>query len=107
MTAKTLFSDLAARGVVLKSAADKLVFDAPTGVLTDDDRHELKRLKPELLLLLSTPTAPDVPPATEYNNRTFDDRLKLWRRGAFIEITAETIPAYRQAFAGKLTGGKL
>ncbi len=69
MTAKTLFSELAARGVVLKSADEKLLFDAPTGVLTDDDRAELRRLKPELMLLLSTPTAPPADDRTARRDR--------------------------------------
>jgi hypothetical protein len=69
VTAKTLFSELAARGVVLKSADEKLLFDAPTGVLTDDDRAELRRLKPELMLLLSTPTAPPADDRTARRDR--------------------------------------
>ncbi len=105
MNAQSLFLDLSARGIVLEIADEKLIFDAPRGVLTETDRAELRRLKPELLLLLQSgaatapPVAPadDVPPALlEYPDRTFDERLKVWRRGDLIEYTRGTAPAYRK-----------
>jgi hypothetical protein len=61
MNAQALFLDLSARGVVLEIADEKLIFDAPRGVLTENDLAQLRKLKPELLELLSTPTAPDAP----------------------------------------------
>jgi len=67
MKTTVLLDQFKARGVVIEANGDRLKLTAPTGVLTDDDRAELRRLKPELLLLLSgaasggrTRHAPDV-----------------------------------------------
>jgi hypothetical protein len=122
MTAQSLFLDLSARGVVLEIADEKLIFDAPTGVLTDDDRAELRRLKPDLLMLLSTPTAPPVAPAPAGQRRS-TRHADIYTSDVFnaAKCNAETErthddgtpmynaeqKAYRRAFAGKLTGGKL
>ncbi len=105
MKLTVLLDQLKARGVAIEAAGDRLKLTAPTGVLADADRVQLRRSKPELLLLLqsdaaSSPatgsTPDDVPPALlEYSERMFDERLRVWRRGDFIEPTRGTLPAYR------------
>ncbi|MGH9839693.1 MAG: hypothetical protein ACREEM_13005 [Blastocatellia bacterium] len=53
--ASTLLSNLTAQGVRLWAEADRLKFDAPAGVLTDDDRAALREHKAELLTILTGP----------------------------------------------------
>jgi hypothetical protein len=52
MSAQTVFDSLVARGATV-TAEDGVLYVAPRSVLTDSDRTELKRFKPELLTLLS------------------------------------------------------
>src|SRR5215831_4267724 len=49
MTANTLLARMAARGVRITLNGDGLQIDAPAGMLTDEDRHQLACYKPELL----------------------------------------------------------
>lgn len=53
MNALLLYHDLKARGVLLEADGDKLLVDAPTGELTDDDKATLVEFKPILLKFLS------------------------------------------------------
>jgi len=46
-----IYHDLKARGVILEADGESLMVDAPAGVLTDEDKAELKELKPILLRL--------------------------------------------------------
>jgi hypothetical protein len=87
MTAPALLAALTARGVLLASNGDRIQFEAPAGVLTDSDRHELKRLKPEILALLEKPCTP---PA-----RTFD-------AGAAYDPDQATAAAWRDFRRGKI-----
>ncbi len=52
-------------------------------------------------------TAPDVPAALlEYPDRVFDEVLRVWRRGEFIEYTTGTAPAYRKLIDGQPAKGE-
>ena len=53
MSARSLFHDLKARGVILEAQVEFLKVDAPVGELTEADRSTLKEAKPKLLELLS------------------------------------------------------
>jgi len=118
MTAPDLLVSLAASGVSVSADAGTLRL-RPARAVPDELRGALLELKPELLLLLSgaaseysdqtgeasnpatgstpaiAPTAPDVPPALlEYSDRVFDESLRVWQRGQWIETTRGTLPAY-------------
>jgi hypothetical protein len=54
MTAAAILTDLTTRGVRIWADADRLKLDAPTGILTDDDKTRLAEHKPELLELLAS-----------------------------------------------------
>ena len=58
MNAEMLLNDLARRGVRIEPRGDRLHIEAPSGVLSDDDREALKRWKQDLLVLLSTGALP-------------------------------------------------
>ena len=61
MSADTLILELRRLGVRLRAEHDRLVVDAPRGVLTDEMRAELKARKPDVLRLVqSTPSLADV-----------------------------------------------
>jgi len=62
MTAASLLSDLAGRGVVLTAEGGRLVIDAPEGVVTPDDVTALGSLKPSVLAILTAPPWPPRPP---------------------------------------------
>jgi len=49
MTLADLLTDLAARGVILTAEDDKLIIDAPHGVITSELRERLAEWKPALL----------------------------------------------------------
>jgi hypothetical protein len=53
MTAETILHDLTSRGVQVWAEADRLKFDAPRGVLSDEDKSQLTERKSELLTLLT------------------------------------------------------
>ena len=53
MTASSLYHDLKARGVILETEGEFLKVNAPAGVLTDEHRAALKKLKPKLIKFLS------------------------------------------------------
>lgn len=53
MTAQMILNDLTARGVHVGAESDRLTLDAPSGVVTEQDRLTLTRWKPELLQLLT------------------------------------------------------
>jgi len=55
MTASALMGCLSRRGVRLTAQEERLVIDAPRGVLTDADREELRAHKAELVALLTPP----------------------------------------------------
>lgn len=57
MNAMTLLDTLQTRGVVLTLNGDKIAYEAPAGVVDSGVLNELRRLKPELLELLSQPIA--------------------------------------------------
>lgn len=69
MTANTLLARMVARGVRVTLDGDNLKIDAPSGMLTDDDRRLLKCYKAELLWRLRNPEGD--PPASGYQARTF------------------------------------
>jgi hypothetical protein len=64
MKTTVLLDQFEARGIMIEAAGNRLKLTAPTGVLTDDDRTQLKRLKPELLALLQSGAANDAPTGT-------------------------------------------
>lgn len=70
MTALKLISTLESRGVKLEAVAGKLNCHGVRGVLTDADRADLTRLKPEILALLSTTAPPAPAPTWEEELRT-------------------------------------
>jgi len=55
VNALSFYHDLKARGVILKAQGEHLKVDAPTGVLTEEDKDVLKEFKPNLLKFLSRP----------------------------------------------------
>ena len=74
MNAAVLLQDLARRGVRLEPRGDRLHIEAPSGVLSDDDRDALMRWKQDLLTLLS----PDAFPAAALD---YAETLRTaWRR---------------------------
>jgi hypothetical protein len=103
MQTSELLTEIQKRGASICANGDRLRVTGDN-FLDDNLRDRIIELKPELLLLLQSgatsapPVAPaDVPPALlEYSDRTFDERLKVWRRGDLIEYTRGTAPAYRK-----------
>jgi TubC N-terminal docking domain len=80
MTASTLVNTLSTRGVRLSVTDGQLVVNAPVDALTEADRAELVRLKPEIIDRLSilkerwgpsrdSADPPIVTPASEVPNR--------------------------------------
>jgi hypothetical protein len=57
MTAAELVKDLRAAGVILRPGSNALEIDAPVGVVTDEVRAALLRLKPAILDLLAAEAA--------------------------------------------------
>lgn len=53
MTAEELLLELEAEGVRLSIRGDRLVLDAPTGVLTQKRLDEIRAFKPELLAIVA------------------------------------------------------
>ena len=53
MNALSLYHDLKERGVILEAQGEYLKVDAPVGVVTEEDKTALVKLKPILLELLS------------------------------------------------------
>jgi TubC N-terminal docking domain len=53
VNALSLYHDLKQRGVVLKADGERLLVDAPVGVVTEDDKNALLEVKHVLLKLLS------------------------------------------------------
>lgn len=53
MNATVLLDDLRAQGVSLEAEGERLLVDAPAGVITDEVRTELAELKSKLLKLLA------------------------------------------------------
>ena len=72
MSAGLLLADLLARGVRLTAAGERLVVDAPKGVVTDDLRQLITIHKLELLSLLEDDPRPTRP--------CHPCRSKNWRR---------------------------
>jgi len=79
MTAKELLSSLEADGVRLTIKGDRLVLDAPTGVMSSQRIEELRPYKAELLALVSErrgdPALEDAP-----ERDSFDDIVEDARR---------------------------
>ncbi|MBE7549462.1 MAG: hypothetical protein HS126_00090 [Anaerolineales bacterium] len=57
-----LWKELHRLGVIIKANGDKVVVDAPAGVLTDNLRSALSQHKSALLVLLQEPDQETVPP---------------------------------------------
>ena len=53
MNARSLYHDLKERGVILEAQGEYLKVDAPAGVVTEEDKSALIKLKPTLLRFLS------------------------------------------------------
>lgn len=75
MTANQLLVLMAARGVRITLDGDNLKIDAPSGMLTEEDRHRLKCYKAELLWRLRHPEGD--PPASGYEARVFIGREEV------------------------------
>jgi hypothetical protein len=58
VNALLLYHNLKKRGVLLEADGDRLLVDAPAGVLTDENRTALVKFKPVLLQLLSRTEEP-------------------------------------------------
>ncbi len=56
MTCEMVLSDLDRKGIRLSVRGDRLIVNAPRGVLTEQLKSILRQLKPELLELLTDPT---------------------------------------------------
>lgn len=70
MNALSLYHDLKVRGVILEVQGEHLKVDAPTGVLTEEDRTSLVEFKPILLKFLSRMAARE----PEDDGRRFEAR---------------------------------
>jgi hypothetical protein len=91
MTAFDFLLSLESRGVKLKPIRDKLMVDAPTGFLTDQDRAMLARYKADLLALLTTTSNPaDLP---------LDWRERWEERAAIMEYEGGLLPDRAEALA--------
>jgi hypothetical protein len=55
VNALSLYHDLKERGVILEAQGEHLKVDAPAGVVTEEDKIALIKLKPVLLEFLSRP----------------------------------------------------
>jgi hypothetical protein len=55
VNARSLYHDLKERGVILEAQGEHLKVDAPAGVVTEEDKSALIKLKPVLLEFLSRP----------------------------------------------------
>jgi hypothetical protein len=66
----SLYRDLKQRGVILEADGNRLKVNAPTGILTKEDREALFQAKTALLKMLSPPIA-----GYEDDGRRFDARL--------------------------------
>ena len=81
MTAKELLSSLEADGVRLSIKGDRLVLDAPTGVMSSQRIEELRPYKAELLALVSErrgePASEDVPERDSFEDIVDDARRFL------------------------------
>jgi DNA-binding transcriptional regulator LsrR (DeoR family) len=58
MTALEILSDLRRAGAIVTVAGDKLRFEAPPGVLTDELKQRLATQKAEIIRLLQAETRP-------------------------------------------------
>jgi hypothetical protein len=70
VNALSLYHDLKVRGVILEVQGEHLKVDAPTGVLTEEDRTALVEFKPILLKFLSRMAARE----PEDDGRRFEAR---------------------------------
>lgn len=55
MNALSLYHDLKERGVILQADDERLLVDAPAGVVTEEDKNAILEVKPLLLRFLSRP----------------------------------------------------
>ena len=65
MTASEVLAELDVRGVELAAHGDRLVYDAPAGVMTAELRDRVKACKPELLEMLVDEPEPVAPAQLE------------------------------------------
>jgi hypothetical protein len=94
MEAAGVPAKLEALGVTLSVEGDRLLFEAPAGVLFDV--NELKAHKPELLAAIRDRSVP--PALEEMPDLKFDEKSSLWTCNGFIVPTRGTMPAYRKYF---------
>ena len=100
MNAQSLFLDLSARGIVLEIADEKLIFDAPRGVLTENDLAQLRKNKPELIELLSTPPSDVAPDTATPDTATPSDVQRI--RALAAKVTPAQFIAARKTIAPAL-----
>ena len=114
MNARELLSSLEADGVRLSIKGDRLVLDAPTGVMSSQRIEELRPYKAELLALVSErrgePASEDVPERDSFEDIVDDARrfLREGKPGPWVAFTmsAEALgsaignlsPAFRADF---------
>jgi hypothetical protein len=89
MDAQTLITECRTHGIELSNQNGSLIFDAPTGAMTDDLRAALRKHKSELLTLLATGDhpAPKTEPATLES-----EPGKPVKSGITITINGVTMP---------------
>jgi hypothetical protein len=85
VNALSLYHDLKKRGVTLEAEGEHLLVDAPTGVVTEEDKAILYEAKPVLLRLLSRPALRkqeeyDGPRLKEHTMHAHDALLKLLKK---------------------------
>ncbi len=94
LEAAEVLATLEALGVALSVEGDRLLFEAPAGVLFDINK--VRPHKAELLALIRDRHPP--PALVELPGLDFDEKLNLWKWRGFIVPTRGTMPAYRKYF---------
>ena len=105
MTAKELLSSLEADGVRLSIKGDRLVLDAPTGVMSSQRIEELRPYKAELLALVSErrgETALEDAPERDSFDDMVEDARRFQREGKPGPWEAFTMSA--EALTDAITG---
>jgi hypothetical protein len=65
MSAEDLLAECQALGIDLQAHRGQVDIDAPEGVLSDELLQRLRDAKPELLMILATPSTPSTPSTAE------------------------------------------
>ena len=83
MNARSLIDDLKSKGVIVSVRENRLVIDAPEGILSPDLIGSLKERKPEIMKLLSSGSEKrDIPPSATEPLKPFgiDPRVSVFNQ---------------------------